>query len=149
MIEPALRWNAGGFGVTESRPARRMRLELVRWAEHDIDPAAIGFPARYRLPCEVTVGVCQTPVVFDFEFVFGSARSRIAPQPELLDKVLALRVALKQQERGALPVVNDIRDIFLDPLGVGRGLCLRCGPRSGHRCLPRGQRTGYGDGQNA
>ena len=45
-----------------------MRLDFVRRAEHDVDAAAVGLPAR-NAGGEMLVGVGDAPVVLFLEFV--------------------------------------------------------------------------------
>src|SRR5581483_9343096 len=69
--------------------ARGVRLDLIRRPVHNVDAAAIGFPAGDTRSV-VLVGVGDTAVVLFLELVFDRIGGRIAAKPELLDELLAL-----------------------------------------------------------
>ena len=66
------------------------------------------------------VGVGDAAVVLFLEFVFYGVGRGIAAQPELLDELLALFVGVQLLEGCALFVGDDVDDVFVQPLLVGR-----------------------------
>jgi hypothetical protein len=94
-----------------------MRFVFIRRAEGDVDPPAVGLPSR-NAGGEALVGVGDAPVVLFFKLVFLRIRRRIAPQPELLDELLALLVGRKAPERRALFVGDDVEHVLVQPLFV-------------------------------
>ncbi len=66
------------------------------------------------------VGVRDAAVVLFLELVFLGVGRGIAPQPELLDELLALLVGLQPLEGRSLFVGDDVTDVFVEPLLIGR-----------------------------
>src|SRR5208283_5634657 len=71
--------------------ARRMVIDLVRRAVHDVNAATVRSPPR-NAGGEVFVGVSNAPVMLFFVFILRSVGRGIAAQPELLDERVALFV---------------------------------------------------------
>jgi hypothetical protein len=67
----------------------------------------------------VLVGIRNAAVVLFAVIVGERLGIRIAPQPKLLDELLALLVVREPGERLALLVRDDISDVFLEPLLEG------------------------------
>ena len=95
-----------------------MRFDFVRRAIHDIDSAAVAFPAG-NAGGKVFVGVGHAAVVFFLEFVFDGVRRGIATLPESLDELVALFVVGQQLERLLFFVGDDPAYVFVKPLLVG------------------------------
>ena len=96
-----------------------MRLDFVGRAEGDVDAAAVGLPAG-NARGEALVGVGDAAVVLFLELVLGGVRRGVAAQPELLDELLALFVRLQALEGVPLLVGDDVGDVLVQPLAVGR-----------------------------
>ena len=60
--------------------------------------------------------------LFVLHFVLIGSRSRIAPQPELLDELFALLIRLQLLERGALLVADDVGHVLREPPVIRRAL---------------------------
>lgn len=98
-----------------------MRVNLVRRAIDDKHVTAIGLPARGTGRCpKMLVGVSKPVVVPLLKLVFGRAGSRIATLPELFNEVGPLLICRELLKGGALGIVNNIDDILVQPLGIGR-----------------------------
>ncbi len=93
----------------------------------------------------MVVGVSDAPIVLFLIFVFFRIRSRIAPQPELLHKLLFLFVRLKPFECCLLFIGNDVKDVLVQPLLPG---ALQLLPELLFFCLLLlfGKRLGDGSG---
>ena len=74
-----------------------MRLDFIRRAVDDVDAAAIRLPSG-NAGGETLVGVGDAAVVLFLELVFLGVGRGIAPQPELLDELLALFVGAQALE---------------------------------------------------
>src|SRR5438552_13988840 len=96
-----------------------MRLDLIRRPVLNVDPSAIGLPAR-NAGSEPLVRISNPAIVFFFEFVFVGIRRRIAPPPELLNELFPLLVVGKPRERLPLLIADDIGDIPIQPRPVWR-----------------------------
>jgi hypothetical protein len=68
-----------------------VRINLIGGAIHDVDATAVRLPSG-NTRREVFVGVSDAAVVLFFVFVFDRVRGGIAPEPELLDELIALFV---------------------------------------------------------
>src|SRR3972149_7839136 len=112
----------GGAAAFFDRPlvvaAGRVRIDLVGWAVHDVDAAAIGFPARYAAG-KMLVGVSDAAIVFFLVVIGEGFRIGVAAQPELLDELLALFIILEASEDLPLLIGDDVADIVAQPLPVG------------------------------
>ena len=84
-----------------------MLLDFVRRTVRDVDAAAVGLPSG-NARGELLVGVGDTAVVLFLVFVLDGVRRGIAPQPELLDELLALFVGLQPLESLALFIGDDV-----------------------------------------
>ena len=73
------------------------------------------------------VGVGDAAVMLFLEIVFREVGVTAAPEPELLDKLLALFVGIQLKESVALVRRDDVRDVFGEPLPV-RAVQLLQGP---------------------
>ena len=108
-----------------------MRVDLVGRPPRDVNAAAVGPPA-WDAGGKVFVSVRNTPVVLFLVFILRCVRSRVAAQPELLDKLIALFVIRKLLERRQFLRRDDVANVFVKPLLVGRtqlllgglGICL-------------------------
>src|SRR5262249_16449576 len=98
--------------------ARRVRLDFVGRAPHDVHAAAVSLPAG-NSGSVMFVGVSDAPVVLLFEIVVGQIRVTAAAQPELLDELLALFGGFVLQESSSLVRGNDVRNVLGQPLLVG------------------------------
>ena len=95
-----------------------MRIDFVWRAPHDVDAAAIGFPARDARGV-VLVGIGDAAVVLFLKGILGRIRVRIAAQPELLDKLFALFVGLQAEEGAAFFGGDDVGYVLVQPLFIG------------------------------
>src|SRR5579863_5075297 len=91
-----------------------MRIDLVRRTVLNINPPSIGLPSRNTRRKPV-VGVGDAPVMLLTKFVFLGVRSRIAPQPEILDERLPLVVGLQRLKNLPLLVRDYVADLFVQP----------------------------------
>jgi len=66
---------------------------------------------------EVLIGIGKASVVFFFKLI-GRARGRIAAFPELFDELVAFFVRGQAKEGRPLGLINDVGDVFIQPLGV-------------------------------
>src|SRR5580704_2674222 len=66
------------------------------------------------------VGVRDAPVMLFLVLVLFGVRSRIAPQTELLDKILTLVVRAQPLKCLAFLVGDDVRYVFVEPLPIRR-----------------------------
>ena len=66
------------------------------------------------------VRISDAPVVFFLELVFIGIRRGIAPQPELLDELLALIIRLQSLEGVFLLLGDDVGHVFVQPFPVRR-----------------------------
>src|SRR5208282_3246772 len=98
--------------------ARRMGVNFVGLAVHDVNPPAIGLPPRNSRG-KVLVGICDARVVLFFVLVLFGIRGGIAALPESLDKVVALFVVRKLLESGSLFVGDDPDYVLIQPLLIG------------------------------
>src|SRR5579871_3201855 len=113
-VEPCLiRVGLGGIALG-------MAVEFVGRAEHDVDAAAVGFPAGHCCVCEMLVGICDAAVVLFHEFVSRRAGGGVAALPELLYELPPLLVSLQALEGCALLVGDDVGYILIHPFGIGR-----------------------------
>ena len=64
------------------------------------------------------VGVGDTPVMLFFKIVVGKVGVAAAPQPELLDKLLAFLVRIELEKGVPLFRRNDVDDVLIQPLLV-------------------------------
>src|SRR5262249_18749708 len=94
-----------------------MRIDFVRRSPNDVDAAAVGLPAG-NARGKMLVGVGDAAVVLFFEIVLGQIGIAAAPQPELLDELLALFAGAQLQKRRALLGRNNVDHIFVEPLLV-------------------------------
>ena len=94
-----------------------MRLDFIRLAEHDVDAAAICFPAR-NAGCKMLVRIGNALVMFFLEFVLFGVRRGIAALPEGFNKVIALFVVGQLLEGRAFFIGDDVGDVFVQPLLV-------------------------------
>src|ERR1035438_9893936 len=62
----------------------------------------------------------QSRSIAAFEMRGHRIRRGVAPQPELLDELLALFVRLQPLERRPFLVGDDVRHILVEPLAIGR-----------------------------
>ena len=97
-IAPLLEGIGGGgaaafFVGTLVGAAGGVRLDFVRRAEGDVDPAAIRLPAGDTGGVPL-VGIGDAAVVLFLVLVFLGVGGRIAAQPELFDELLAFFVGL-------------------------------------------------------
>ena len=91
-------------------------LDVVRLAQDDIEPAAVGLAARTgRVPAEIAVGVAEAPEMLGLELVLRGPRRRIALLPEGLDEEVPLPVGLELQEDLPLRRSDDGGDLVLEP----------------------------------
>src|ERR1700733_4104357 len=95
-----------------------MRIDFVSRTVHDVDAAAVAFPAR-NSSGKMLVGVGDAPVVFFFVFVLFGVRSGVAAQPELLNKVVALFVVGELLKGGSFLVGDNPDYVLVQPLLVG------------------------------
>src|SRR3981189_421542 len=65
------------------------------------------------------VGVGNAAVVLFFEIILRQIGVAAAPEPELLDELLALFVGIQLEESVALFRRDDIGDVLAEPLPVG------------------------------
>src|SRR5260370_41728646 len=75
-----------------------MSFDHVGWTEDDVSSSTGGSPlwdGEGSGVCKAPNGVGYPPVVFLFEFISGRSWSGVAPEPELLDELLALLVGSK------------------------------------------------------
>src|SRR4051794_1967884 len=94
-----------------------MRFALVRLAVHDPDAAAVSFPTGYA-GAEVLIRVCDSFVVFLFEFVLVSVRIGIAPAPKFLDESFSFVVGSQFFECLTFFVSDDVGDVLVEPVFV-------------------------------
>src|SRR4051794_332187 len=114
MVFPVFEW------ILRRRPAG-VTFDFVRRPVHDVHVAAIGLPAGPAgSSSKMIVAVCDPPVVFLFELIYGRVWRRIAPQPELLDKFLPLFAGRKFFECGPLAIGDKIDYILIQPFGIRR-----------------------------
>src|SRR5947209_5327175 len=99
-----------------------MRLHLVGRSIHDVNAAAIGFPTG-NAGRVMLVGIRDTAIVLFLKLVLFRIWRGIAPQPELLDKALALFVGGETCERLPLLITDDVANVLVQPFLV-RGLQL-------------------------
>ena len=100
------------------RAARGVRFHFIRRAPHDVHAAAIGLPSR-DAGSIVFVGVSNPAVMLFLKVVLWKVGIAAAPQPELLDELLALFVGIQLQESIALVGRDNVSDVFRQPLPVG------------------------------
>jgi hypothetical protein len=100
-------------------PAGRVGFDLIWRAEHDVNVPAIALPAGNAGRIAL-IRVRDTAVVFFLVFVLGGIRRRIATQPELFDKLLALVVGSEPVPCLPLLIGEDVGDILVQPLLVRR-----------------------------
>ncbi len=55
------------------------------------------------------------------EFVFDGVRGGVAAEPEVLDELLALFIGLQTHEGGAFLIGDDVGDVLIQPMAIGRG----------------------------
>src|ERR1700733_3544661 len=91
-----------------------MRVDFIGWTVLDVNHAAVGLPPRNTRGI-VVVGVSNAAVMLFFVFVFLGIRRGVAPQPELLHKLLALLVGFQPLERLPFLVSDDVADILIQP----------------------------------
>ena len=96
-----------------------MRINFVRGAVRDVDATAIRLPSG-NAGSVVLVGVGDAAIVLFLKFVFEGVRRGVAAQPELFDELLALFVGTQTLPCGALFVRDDVSDVLVQPLAVGR-----------------------------
>src|ERR1700724_3306650 len=94
-----------------------MRIILIGRAVHDVNPAAVGLPARDSRSV-MFVGVGDAAGVFFLVLVLFGIRSGVAALPESFDKVVALFVVRELLEGRSFLVSNDPDDVFVEPLLV-------------------------------
>src|SRR5207248_3427528 len=92
-ITPGFEWVGRGFAATLFHrtlvgATARVRVDLVRFAIHDVHATTISFPSR-NAGCEVLVGISDTRVMLFFEFVFYRIGRGITPRPEGFNEVVA------------------------------------------------------------
>ena len=97
--------------------ARGMGLNLVRLAEHDVNPSAIRLPSR-NAGRKMLVRVSNTRVVIFLVFVLFGVGSGVAPLPEGLDKLVAFLIVAQLLERRPLFVRDNPGHILIEPLLV-------------------------------
>src|SRR5260370_41549650 len=112
-VHPNFEW------IGSLRPPSWMTLLLIRWAVDNVHMAAGGLPPRPAgCQSKMLVGICDTAVMFHLEVVLNGAWSGIAPQPELLDKLLALRIGRHVLERRSFVIGNDVDHVLIQPFDV-------------------------------
>ena len=121
-VAPILKWEGRSLAAafihgTLVAAARRMRINLVRLAKHDVDSAAIGLPSRDARR-EVLVGIRNPLVVLFLVFVFFGVRRGIAPLPESFNEVVALFIVRELLESCSLFIGDDVNHVFVEPLLV-------------------------------
>src|SRR5205823_4153578 len=119
-ITPGLKGIGGGAAAAfflwpVIMAATGMRVNAVRRAKDDVDPAAVGSPSR-NAGGEVLVGVGDAAIVLVLKFVFDGIRSGIAPEPELFNELVALFIVCKLLECLQLFAGDDPLDVILKPL---------------------------------
>src|SRR5580700_1279852 len=119
---PSFPWIGGGRAPAFfHRPivgtARGVGIYLICWTPHDVHATTVRFPAR-NPGGKVLVGVSDAAVVLFFKIVVRKIGIAAAPQPELLDKLLALFIGIKLQEGIPFFWRNDIDHVLVQPLFV-------------------------------
>src|SRR5262249_9119079 len=122
-IAPQLKWiGRSAAAAFDRRPliraTRRVFLPFIRRTMDDVDAAAVGAPSR-NARGEMLVGVGDAAVVFFLELVFDGIGSGIAPQPELLDELLAFFIVLQAAESRPFFISDDQCNVLAGPLIVG------------------------------
>jgi hypothetical protein len=120
LVEPDL----GGIGFL----ARFEPLDVVRFAEDDVDPAAVRLPAgQGRLSSVIVIGVIDPEVMLDPEFVLLRSRGRVPLFPEGGDEEVAFTVGPELFKDLFLQRRDDVDDFLFQPFFVRRrkGLLLR------------------------
>src|SRR5581483_315707 len=85
----------------------------------NIDTPAIRFPAR-NTGGVMLVGIRDAAIVLFFKLVLFGVGGWIAAQPELLDEVLAFFIGVQVRKSFAFLVGDDVGDVLVKPLLVGR-----------------------------
>src|SRR5437879_5524888 len=94
-----------------------MRFNLIGLAVHDVNAAAVAFPAR-DAGGKMLVGVGDAGVVLFLVLVLFGVGSRVATLPEGLDELVAFFVVGKLFESGSFFVGDDPDDVLVEPLLV-------------------------------
>jgi hypothetical protein len=87
-------------------------------AEEDVDPPAVGLPARSALAAEHGPGPLDALLVFEPVLVALGLGVRVAPVPELLDEAVPVRVREIEKDL-PLRAGDDVADLAQE-IGVGR-----------------------------
>ena len=103
-----------------------MGINGIRLAVHDVHATAVGAPSR-NARGKMLVGVGDAPVVLFLEFVFFRVRSGIAPLPEVLDELVALRIGGQLLEGRHLFIGDDPAHVLIEPALVILGFFFQCG----------------------
>src|SRR3974390_995948 len=116
-----------------------MRIDLVRRAVNDVHATAVRHPARFP-GRKVLIRVRDSAVVLFLVLILRSIGSGIAPQPELLNELVAFLIVGKLFESRQLLRSNDPAHVLVQPLfvggtqflleGLGVGLLLLIGKRA-------------------
>src|SRR5690242_10298346 len=94
-----------------------MRIDGIWRPIHDVHASAISLPSR-DTRWKMLVGVLDPAVMLIFVFVLRSVRSRIAAEPELLDKLVFFLVVGELLERCSFFVGDDPANVLVHPLAV-------------------------------
>src|SRR5262249_50415693 len=121
-VAPYLEWigrrgPAAFLGSALVGTAHGMGINTVGLPVHDVDAPAVGLPPG-QARGKMLVGVLDAPIMFVFVFVLRGIRRGVTTQPELLNKLVALRVVAQFLESRQLFVGDDPADIFVQPLFV-------------------------------
>src|ERR1700722_15998961 len=98
-----------------------MRVDLVRWTVSNINHASIRLPARQpRRSYKSIVDIRNPAIMLGFVLVLRRSRRGIPMLPELFDKAIAIGIGLELHEVSALPIGDDVGDLFREPFFVKR-----------------------------
>src|SRR5258706_12777125 len=96
-----------------------MGFNFISGAPHDVHAASIGLPAGDSRS-EMFVGVRYAPIMLFLEIVVRKIGIATATKPKLFDELLALFIGIKLQESLPLFGRDNVDDVLVEPLLVGR-----------------------------
>src|ERR1700680_1825046 len=94
--------------------AGRLTFDLIRRAIHDVDSAAVCFPAGDCLR-EALVRVREAPIMLFFEFILSGARCWVAAQPELFYETVAYFIFREPNKGCPLVWRDNPADLLIQP----------------------------------
>jgi len=95
---------------------------IVWWAVHDVETAAVGLPAGNPLG-KMLIRKSEAAVVLFLKCVSSRAGNRISPIPKRDDETISLFVGPKLLEIGAFLIGDNPADVLVEPLAVEIVVC--------------------------